>query len=177
MMSQIQQPEVHGPSRPAQRSGCCAIRPMLGLSEITPRERASPVMICARGLDDREPRSGAGGVGGAGVSDREKGGSLLMSFTPRQRVVLQTTRARDKAEVLLEGLINAQRAVDSVEPMPRRAEIIARASMDRAIRSTKQLVATLNQAIEEAERDLCDIELAILDEADCTCAVGTKLAG
>lgn len=100
-----------------------------------------------------------------------------MSFTPRQRVVLETTRARDKAEVLLEGLINAQRAVDSVEPMPRRAEIIARASMDRAIRSTKQLVATLNQAIEEAERDLYDIELAVLDEADCACEVGTKLAG
>jgi hypothetical protein len=87
-------------------------------------------------------------------------------FGSRLRVVIETNAARDKAEVLLSSLLNAQQAVDRQEPPPFSGRIVSRQSMDQAISSTKRLIASLNQALEMAQHDLRDADLALLDELD-----------
>ncbi len=87
-------------------------------------------------------------------------------FGSRLRIVIETNAARDKAEVLLASLLNAQQAVDRQEPPPFSGRIVSRQSMDQAISSTKRLIASLNQALEMAQTDLRDADLALLDELD-----------
>jgi len=87
-------------------------------------------------------------------------------FGPRLRVVIETNAARDKAEVLLASLLSAQQAVDRQEPPPFSGRIVSRQSMDQAISSTKRLIASLNQALDMAQHDLRDADLALLDELD-----------
>ena len=87
-------------------------------------------------------------------------------FGPRLRVVIETNAARDKAEVLLASLLSAQQAVDRQEPPPFSGRIVSRQSMDQAISSTKRLIASLNHALDMAQHDLRDADLALLDELD-----------
>lgn len=87
-----------------------------------------------------------------------------MSFSGRQRVLLETNMARDRAEALLASLLNAQRAVDREAPPQLTGDIVSRASMDRAIGATKRTVELLSAALEQAARDLDDESLAELDE-------------
>ncbi|MFG0328420.1 MAG: hypothetical protein ACF8PN_00855 [Phycisphaerales bacterium] len=91
-----------------------------------------------------------------------------MSFSGRQRILLETNMARDKAEALLAGLINAQRVVDRQTPNDLGGDIVSRESIDRAISTTKRLIATLNESLRGAYDDLSDPELAILDELDAS---------
>lgn len=91
-----------------------------------------------------------------------------MNFTARQRILLETNAARDKAEALLAGLLNAQQIVDRHEPQPCSARLVSRESMDRAISSTKQLIHMLNAQLDSAQHDLQDEDLSILDELDET---------
>ncbi|MCC6908408.1 MAG: hypothetical protein IT430_10740 [Phycisphaerales bacterium] len=87
-------------------------------------------------------------------------------FGSRLRIVIETNAARDKAEVLLASLLSAQQAVDRQEPPPFSGRIVSRQSMDQAISSTKRLIASLNRALEMAQHDLRDTDLALLDELD-----------
>ena len=85
-------------------------------------------------------------------------------FGSRLRVLIETNAARDKAEVLLSSLLNAQQAVDRQQPPPFAGQIVSRRSMDQAISSTKRLIASLNKALEMAQHDLRDSDLDLLDE-------------
>lgn len=81
----------------------------------------------------------------------------------RQRGRLSINLARDKAEVLLAGLIHAQRAFDRCEPPPCCSRIVSRRSMDQAIGSTRRLIMALDRIMtraphEESEWDECDRE-------------------
>lgn len=86
-----------------------------------------------------------------------------MNFSGRQRVLLETNLARDRAEALLTSLIEAQRAVDREMPPHLAGDIVSRKSMDRAIGTTKRAIAMLTDAIERAARDVDDESLAVLD--------------
>jgi hypothetical protein len=87
-------------------------------------------------------------------------------FPTRLRIMLETNAARDKAEVLLSGLINAQTAMSKHDVMPVSDRIVNRSSMDKAIASTKRLIDSLNTALDMAQHDLSDDVMSILDEID-----------
>jgi hypothetical protein len=88
------------------------------------------------------------------------------SFTPRQRAVLETNAARDRAEILLSGLLHAQRVVEKVKSARDCGRAGSRESMDRAISSTKRLIVSLDRALRMAEDDLRDEAMDVLDAPD-----------
>lgn len=87
-------------------------------------------------------------------------------FPTRLRIMLETNAARDKAEVLLAGLLNAQVAMKQHTTNPVSSRIACPASMDRAIASTRRLIDSLNDALRLAEDDLGDETMSLLDEID-----------
>lgn len=94
--------------------------------------------------------------------------STLTSMTPRQRMVLETTSARDQAEALLRGLLTArerseQYLVEAKKPDAIRS-ITGRSAMDNAIASTRRMIDTLNRTLAELTSELTDEDLALLDE-------------
>ena len=99
-------------------------------------------------------------------------GCRRVHFPPRLRAVLETNATRDKAEVLLASLLNAQRVADLQQARPVAGtsaggtRLVSRASMDRAIASTKRLIASLNAALSAAQGDLRDPDLSALDDGD-----------
>lgn len=94
------------------------------------------------------------------------------SFSGRQRVLLETNKARDKAEILLQELMRAQRAFNQPEN-PENAGATVRCvaqnseSVTVAIRSTRRLIDALNRALDLASDDIDDEDMAMLDTLDC----------
>ena len=87
----------------------------------------------------------------------------------RQRILLETTTARDKAESLLRGLLEARAASernlsDLNRPDPMKA-VTGRSSMDNAIASTQRMIEALNRAIDQFRSTLGDEDLALLDDS------------
>jgi len=80
-------------------------------------------------------------------------------MTARGRMLLETTAARDKAEALLRGLLDARSRTERRTHMP----VSAGASIDDAIASTQQMIEALNRTICGITRDLGDD--GVLDEA------------
>lgn len=85
--------------------------------------------------------------------------------------MLETNKARDKAEILLHELMRAQKAFNqpenpdnvgtTVRGVAQRSE-----SVTVAIRSTRRLIDALNRAMDLASDDLDDQDMALLDALD-----------
>jgi len=93
---------------------------------------------------------------------------MPVTMSQRQRILVETTAARDKAEALLEGLLDARRRSEANLRELRRDDalkaVTGASAMDNAIASTKRMVDTLTRAIDEVRRDLTDEDLALLNE-------------
>ncbi len=87
-----------------------------------------------------------------------------MSFTERQRIVIETNLARDRAETLLRELIDANRAVQIHNVTKARPTMECCDGMDRAISSSRRLIDLLNRGLEVSEFDLLDDEMSLVDE-------------
>ncbi|MEC9374701.1 MAG: hypothetical protein VYC34_12690 [Planctomycetota bacterium] len=94
-----------------------------------------------------------------------------MPITERQRIVLETNAARDKAEALLRGLLDAKAVTERELSRLRREDpmrqVRGRSAIDNAISSTKRMIDTLNRSLEDAAHAIDeDCELAeALDES------------
>jgi len=87
-----------------------------------------------------------------------------MEFTPRQRTMIETNLARDRAETLLRELLDASRAVHIHNIVKNQMALDCVGSLDTAVMSARRLVNILNDSLNGAERDLGDDDFAILDE-------------
>lgn len=93
-----------------------------------------------------------------------------MPLTGTQRIVLQTNLARDKAEVLLQGLIEVrdQATEQSCEVLTATGgQPIGRETLDRAIESARRVISQLNRAMEMAELGLSEEAGDALDNTLC----------
>lgn len=94
--------------------------------------------------------------------------TMSTTMTDRQMILLETNAARDKAEALLRGLMQAKEEAerrlaehDQRDPI---AVVTGRSSLEKAIDATRKMIVTLNRRMAEARRDLHDADMAILDE-------------
>ena len=80
-----------------------------------------------------------------------------MALTEKQRILLETNAAREKAEALLHGLMDAKRQTETQLASLKRADayktVTGRSAIDNAIVSTKRLVESLNRAVAQARRE------------------------
>jgi len=87
----------------------------------------------------------------------------------RVRILAETTQAREKAESLLAGLLDArtasERRLASLSQSDLLKQVTGRSSMDNAIESTRRIIDSLGRTIEQFKRDLSAEDLALLDEA------------
>ncbi|MCK4872883.1 MAG: hypothetical protein KAS72_09175 [Phycisphaerales bacterium] len=108
---------------------------------------------------------------------------MTTTLTDRQLILLETNAARDKAEALLHGLMQAkeeaERQLAEHEQRDPIKVVTGRSSIDSAISTTKRMIQTLNRRMAEARRDLLDEDMAILDEmsSDDDFLDGNGLAG
>jgi len=81
-----------------------------------------------------------------------------MSFTEAQRNLLQTNKARDKAEALLERLVRAKAEADRQTEMAggEGSHPMGGAAMNRAIASAQRMIQHLNNAMDIAREELTD---------------------
>ncbi|MBX3364927.1 MAG: hypothetical protein KF866_09195 [Phycisphaeraceae bacterium] len=89
-----------------------------------------------------------------------------MVMTERQRILLETTAARDKAEALLRGLLDAKarsekHLAESGQTDPLK-KVTGRSAMDNAIASTQRMIDSLNRALAQLKRNLTDEDFEIL---------------
>lgn len=87
-------------------------------------------------------------------------------MTERQRILLETTAARDKAEALLRGLLDAKERsekhmADSGQS-DHLKQVTGRSAMDNAIASTQRMIESLNRALSQLKRNLTDEDFEIL---------------
>ena len=90
------------------------------------------------------------------------------TFSGRQRILLETNKARDTAEILLNALLKAQRVFnlpDTTE-LTKYGREARTESINTAVRSTRRLIDALNRALTMAEEDVDDCDLQLLDELD-----------
>jgi len=91
-----------------------------------------------------------------------------MPLSERQRNVLRANALRDKAEALLQGLLDAKRVTERELERLNRPDsmriVKGCSSIEEGIRSTRRMIETLNRSLAEARRELEDEDLAILDE-------------
>ncbi len=73
-------------------------------------------------------------------------------MTERQRVLLETAAARDRAAALLRELMDTRAAARRAEPAPAHvppdAAHASAASLDRAIQSARALIESLNRSLD-----------------------------
>lgn len=81
-----------------------------------------------------------------------------MKIHEAQRVVLETTATRDKAEALLEALRRAReeskRQMKALGMTDKLREATGRSCYDNAIDSTRRMIDTLSRCVRDAGRDL-----------------------
>ena len=92
-----------------------------------------------------------------------------MAITERQKILLESTVARDTAESLLQRLLGAKAESEKrlgelrqVDPLKR---VTGRSSMDNAIVSTQRMIETLNRSISQLGRELPEEDVALFTEA------------
>lgn len=89
------------------------------------------------------------------------------TMTEKQRILMETTEARDEAEAVLAVLIEARGASERHLLQMHKPDVLkqvtGRSSMDNAIASTQRMIETLNRVIQDVKRDLNDDELDLLD--------------
>lgn len=80
-----------------------------------------------------------------------------MALTEKQRVVLETNAARDRAEALLRGLMDAKAESEKQMAAFKRPDaykaVTGKSSIDNAIASTRRLIETLNRELDRAQRE------------------------
>jgi|GEM_PF-3042975 len=88
-------------------------------------------------------------------------------MNPRHRILREHTSARDKAETLLRGLLDAKASTDralggsgkpTAQGGPR--------GLECAIASTRRLVEAYTRTLEAMHRDLSEEDLVLLDEVE-----------
>lgn len=91
-------------------------------------------------------------------------------MTERQRILMETTAVRDKAESLLRGLQEAKARSDKFLSESRQVDqlrlVTGRSSMDNAIISAQRMVETLNRALETFRTSLTDEDIAAAYEPE-----------
>jgi len=91
-------------------------------------------------------------------------------MTEKQRILLETTKARDKAEHLLRGLLDAkaqsERHLAELKQQDALKAVTGRSAMDNAIASAQRMLEALNRALAELKKDLTEEDLAVLEEGD-----------
>lgn len=90
-----------------------------------------------------------------------------MPLSERQRIVLETIAARDRAEATLQSLL-AAKAEAEAGAGPRAdlfREVTGMSAMDNALAQTRRMIETLNTALAHAQRDLA-AEPALAHAAD-----------
>lgn len=80
----------------------------------------------------------------------------------RQRILLEHSSAREKAQALLQGLLDAKASAQRVAP-PIHAGPDG-SGIDSAIRSTRKLVEAYTRTLNAFREDLSEDDLALLDE-------------
>lgn len=95
-----------------------------------------------------------------------------MTATEQQRFVVKTVAARDRAEALLSGLIDAKQVTERELSRLRREDpmrlVKGRSAIDDAIASTRRMIDTLERSLREAEREMAEADRRHLTE----CAAG-----
>lgn len=87
-------------------------------------------------------------------------------MSERQRILLETTAARDKAEALLRGLLDAkaksEKHLSEVGQIDALKKVTGKSAMDNAIASTQRMVDALNRSLQTLRRQLTDEDLELL---------------
>lgn len=93
----------------------------------------------------------------------------IMTETDRRTILLETRAARDKAEALLQGLLEAKRETDQRLAEHDKRDLMEVATgesgLHRAIENLRAMIRTLDLRLEEALRDLIDDDLVTQDAA------------
>lgn len=91
-----------------------------------------------------------------------------LAITERQRILLETTTVRDRAEALLKGLIETKATVERHAPVNTKADalkkVTGRSSIENAVASTQRMVEALNRTLRQLRTELNDEDLALLEE-------------
>jgi hypothetical protein len=98
--------------------------------------------------------------------------ALDMAMTERQKILRESTVARDTAESLLQRLLGAKAESEKrlgelrqVDPIKK---VTGRSAMDNAICSTQRMIETLNRSIAQLGRDLPEEDVALFAETAAT---------
>jgi hypothetical protein len=93
---------------------------------------------------------------------------MQMAMTERQRILMQFNAAREKAESLLRGLLEAksksERNLAETKQRDFVKQVTGRSSMDNAIASTQRMIETLTRNINEIRQELSEEDVALLAE-------------
>lgn len=91
-----------------------------------------------------------------------------MSLSQRQKILLETTTAREKAEALLRRLLESkaqsERHLAELKQPDTFKAVTGRSAMDNAIASTRRIIETLDRAVQQIKKDLTEEDLAAIDE-------------
>ncbi|MBL8875485.1 MAG: hypothetical protein JNM86_06785 [Phycisphaerae bacterium] len=88
-----------------------------------------------------------------------------MSLNERQRILAETIAARDKAEALLRGLIEARQVSDKRLAELRLGDqlkkVTGKSSMDNAVAAAQRTVEMLDRALDDFKKELSQEDLAM----------------
>lgn len=91
-------------------------------------------------------------------------------MTERQRILVETAAARDKAEQLLRGLVDAKKQSEKYLADAKQTDAIkavtGRSAIDNAIASAQRMHDSLSRALAELRKELSDEDLALLEHTD-----------
>ncbi|MCA9299129.1 MAG: hypothetical protein KDA28_08690 [Phycisphaerales bacterium] len=86
----------------------------------------------------------------------------------RQRMLLETTVARDEAEAVLRVLIDAkdqsERHMAALNQHDAMKSVTGRSSMDNAINTTRRLIETYHRVLDEMRSGLTEEDLALIED-------------
>jgi hypothetical protein len=89
-----------------------------------------------------------------------------VTLTEKQRILLETTAARDKAEALLRGLMDAkatsERHLEQIKQPDAMKLVTGKSAMDNAIASTQRMLESLNRALTDLHEGLDEQDLDLL---------------
>lgn len=89
------------------------------------------------------------------------------TMNSRQRILREHTSARDKAETLLRGLLDAKASTDkAMSGGASKAHTGGPRGLECAIASTRRLVEAYTRTLEAMHRELSEEDLVLLDEVE-----------
>ncbi len=87
-----------------------------------------------------------------------------MVLSEQQRIVLETNAARDRAEALLQRLLEAKSECEREMSDLRRTDVYktvtGRSAIENAIASTRRMIDTLNHALEQAQAATSPVQMS-----------------